>query len=195
MTIKLTHSTTNEKPHHTSLCTFLPAMSFTDLAHRQLLQHKDELNCPHEEAFAELVTRLYLPPEDELLHPHVDAALKNYTRLFDEQKRKRLEERARLEERERQLERQRQRHVELEQKRVRERLEERARRQLDQRQKRVREDLSIQQQEQQKEPHVKHCCSKCATTCTPMWRAGPLGKGTLCNACGVRWKTGGHKKI
>lgn len=34
-------------------------------------------------------------------------------------------------------------------------------------------------------------CSHCQAEKTPLWRQGPLGKGTLCNACGVRWlKTG-----
>mmetsp|Transcript_2875 Transcript_2875/g.9033 ORF Transcript_2875/g.9033 Transcript_2875/m.9033 type:complete len:611 (+) Transcript_2875:143-1975(+) len=30
-------------------------------------------------------------------------------------------------------------------------------------------------------------CAFCQTDTTPMWRRGPDGKGTLCNACGVRW--------
>jgi GATA zinc finger len=30
-------------------------------------------------------------------------------------------------------------------------------------------------------------CEFCHTNKTPMWRRGPSGKGTLCNACGVRW--------
>eukprot|EP00884_Botryococcus_braunii_P016516 jgi/Botrbrau1/3548/Bobra.0078s0005.1 len=29
-------------------------------------------------------------------------------------------------------------------------------------------------------------CSRCAATKTPMWRNGPAGAKTLCNACGVR---------
>lgn len=33
-------------------------------------------------------------------------------------------------------------------------------------------------------------CSSCATHTTPMWRRGPLGVGTLCNACGAKWKCG-----
>ncbi|MCH9625261.1 MAG: hypothetical protein S4CHLAM123_04320 [Chlamydiales bacterium] len=31
-------------------------------------------------------------------------------------------------------------------------------------------------------------CSHCKITETPTWRAGPLGKNTLCNACGLRYK-------
>ncbi|KAG2672217.1 hypothetical protein I3760_13G029800 [Carya illinoinensis] len=33
-------------------------------------------------------------------------------------------------------------------------------------------------------------CSHCASEKTPQWRTGPLGPKTLCNACGVRYKSG-----
>ncbi|XP_031262745.1 probable 3-hydroxyisobutyrate dehydrogenase-like 2, mitochondrial [Pistacia vera] len=33
-------------------------------------------------------------------------------------------------------------------------------------------------------------CMHCEITRTPQWRAGPLGPKTLCNACGVRYKSG-----
>ncbi|KAM0938302.1 putative transcription factor C2C2-GATA family [Dioscorea sansibarensis] len=33
-------------------------------------------------------------------------------------------------------------------------------------------------------------CLHCATDRTPQWRTGPLGPKTLCNACGVRYKSG-----
>ncbi|PIN06825.1 hypothetical protein CDL12_20623 [Handroanthus impetiginosus] len=33
-------------------------------------------------------------------------------------------------------------------------------------------------------------CTHCGVTKTPQWRAGPLGAKTLCNACGVRFKSG-----
>ncbi|XP_022939498.1 GATA transcription factor 8-like [Cucurbita moschata] len=33
-------------------------------------------------------------------------------------------------------------------------------------------------------------CLHCEVTKTPQWRAGPLGPKTLCNACGVRYKSG-----
>lgn len=33
-------------------------------------------------------------------------------------------------------------------------------------------------------------CSHCGVQKTPQWRAGPLGVKTLCNACGVRFKSG-----
>lgn len=33
-------------------------------------------------------------------------------------------------------------------------------------------------------------CTHCQTQKTPQWRTGPLGPKTLCNACGVRFKSG-----
>ncbi|KAE8680931.1 GATA transcription factor 12 [Hibiscus syriacus] len=33
-------------------------------------------------------------------------------------------------------------------------------------------------------------CLHCATVKTPQWRTGPMGPKTLCNACGVRYKSG-----
>ncbi|KAK8663754.1 hypothetical protein V6N13_083559 [Hibiscus sabdariffa] len=33
-------------------------------------------------------------------------------------------------------------------------------------------------------------CSHCLVENTPQWRMGPLGPKTLCNACGVRYKSG-----
>ncbi|KAK7393219.1 hypothetical protein VNO78_21758 [Psophocarpus tetragonolobus] len=33
-------------------------------------------------------------------------------------------------------------------------------------------------------------CQHCGAEKTPQWRAGPLGPKTLCNACGVRFKSG-----
>ncbi|XP_059654074.1 GATA transcription factor 5-like [Cornus florida] len=33
-------------------------------------------------------------------------------------------------------------------------------------------------------------CSHCLVQKTPQWRTGPLGPKTLCNACGVRYKSG-----
>uniref|UniRef100_A0A7N0UCU6 GATA transcription factor n=1 Tax=Kalanchoe fedtschenkoi TaxID=63787 RepID=A0A7N0UCU6_KALFE len=33
-------------------------------------------------------------------------------------------------------------------------------------------------------------CLHCEMTKTPQWRAGPMGPKTLCNACGVRYKSG-----
>jgi hypothetical protein len=39
-----------------------------------------------------------------------------------------------------------------------------------------------------------HACSQCGTQVTPVWRAGPLGPKTLCNACGVRWMKQSKRK-
>ncbi|XP_008783508.1 GATA transcription factor 2 [Phoenix dactylifera] len=33
-------------------------------------------------------------------------------------------------------------------------------------------------------------CTHCITMDTPQWRNGPAGPGTLCNACGIRYKSG-----
>jgi len=33
-------------------------------------------------------------------------------------------------------------------------------------------------------------CAHCASRKTPMWRNGPVGPKTLCNACGIRWTQG-----
>jgi GATA-binding protein, other eukaryote len=33
-------------------------------------------------------------------------------------------------------------------------------------------------------------CLHCGTTSTPQWREGPMGRHTLCNACGVRYRQG-----
>ncbi|XP_030960474.1 GATA transcription factor 16-like [Quercus lobata] len=32
----------------------------------------------------------------------------------------------------------------------------------------------------------KKCCTVCKTTKTPLWRGGPAGPKSLCNACGIR---------
>ncbi|GJU21494.1 GATA transcription factor 4-like protein [Tanacetum coccineum] len=35
-------------------------------------------------------------------------------------------------------------------------------------------------------------CTHCSSEKTPQWRTGPLGPKTLCNACGVRYKSGSN---
>ncbi|KAG6508351.1 hypothetical protein ZIOFF_033725 [Zingiber officinale] len=40
------------------------------------------------------------------------------------------------------------------------------------------------------ESHGQRRCAHCGAHKTPQWRAGPLGAKTLCNACGVRFKSG-----
>ncbi|KAL6566771.1 hypothetical protein OROMI_015175 [Orobanche minor] len=39
-------------------------------------------------------------------------------------------------------------------------------------------------------PPVTKKCTHCEVTKTPQWREGPLGPKTLCNACGVRYRSG-----
>ncbi|KAF5737033.1 putative GATA transcription factor 15 [Tripterygium wilfordii] len=34
--------------------------------------------------------------------------------------------------------------------------------------------------------HGKKTCADCGTTKTPLWRGGPAGPKSLCNACGIR---------
>lgn len=51
------------------------------------------------------------------------------------------------------------------------------------------EPLSPKKKENQTEPTGRRCLH-CATEKTPQWRTGPLGPKTLCNACGVRYKSG-----
>ncbi|EEF49936.1 conserved hypothetical protein [Ricinus communis] len=34
----------------------------------------------------------------------------------------------------------------------------------------------------------KKSCTDCKTTETPLWRAGPAGPKSLCNACGIRYR-------
>jgi GATA zinc finger len=41
----------------------------------------------------------------------------------------------------------------------------------------------------EKQPSVRRC-THCLVDETPQWRQGPAGPGTLCNACGVRYKSG-----
>ncbi|KAI3851951.1 hypothetical protein MKW98_019950 [Papaver atlanticum] len=47
---------------------------------------------------------------------------------------------------------------------------------------------SLQQQQQPGVACKK--CLHCEVTKTAVWRGGPMGAGTLCNACGVRYKSG-----
>uniref|UniRef100_A0A7S4MS95 GATA-type domain-containing protein n=1 Tax=Vannella robusta TaxID=1487602 RepID=A0A7S4MS95_9EUKA len=38
------------------------------------------------------------------------------------------------------------------------------------------------------DPNWNGSCTECNKTETPMWRVGPSGYKTLCNACGIRWR-------
>lgn len=40
------------------------------------------------------------------------------------------------------------------------------------------------------QPRPTKKCTHCEITKTPQWREGPLGPKTLCNACGVRYRSG-----
>ncbi|CAJ2631724.1 GATA transcription factor 16-like protein [Trifolium pratense] len=35
---------------------------------------------------------------------------------------------------------------------------------------------------------IKKACADCKATKTPLWRGGPNGPKTLCNACGIRYR-------
>ncbi|XP_052204369.1 GATA transcription factor 16-like [Diospyros lotus] len=35
---------------------------------------------------------------------------------------------------------------------------------------------------------IRRCCADCKTTKTPLWRGGPAGPKSLCNACGIRYR-------
>ncbi|KAF3325146.1 GATA transcription factor 2-like protein [Carex littledalei] len=41
-----------------------------------------------------------------------------------------------------------------------------------------------------KEEKAQRRCTHCLSNKTPQWREGPMGPKTLCNACGVRFKSG-----
>ncbi|KAI3761762.1 hypothetical protein L1987_52184 [Smallanthus sonchifolius] len=51
------------------------------------------------------------------------------------------------------------------------------------------EDKPVNQNQNQTGHGVRKCMH-CEITKTPQWRAGPMGPKTLCNACGVRYKSG-----
>ncbi|KAH1188503.1 hypothetical protein AAZX31_12G146400 [Glycine max] len=38
------------------------------------------------------------------------------------------------------------------------------------------------------DPVLVHRCANCDTTYNPLWRNGPHGPKSLCNACGIRFK-------
>ncbi|KAM0848270.1 hypothetical protein ACQ4PT_054498 [Festuca glaucescens] len=48
---------------------------------------------------------------------------------------------------------------------------------------------------QKRDRHKEGICSHCGAMETPQWRAGPDGPGTLCNACGIRYRMGGDKLV
>ncbi|XP_051121222.1 GATA transcription factor 8-like [Andrographis paniculata] len=50
--------------------------------------------------------------------------------------------------------------------------------------------VSSEEEDLQNPPPPVRKCLHCEITKTPQWRAGPMGPKTLCNACGVRYKSG-----
>ncbi|GLJ53144.1 hypothetical protein SUGI_1132580 [Cryptomeria japonica] len=51
--------------------------------------------------------------------------------------------------------------------------------------------FSAQKNGKKKKINEARICLHCGVNKTPQWRSGPLGPKTLCNACGVRYKSGG----
>ncbi|GAU24731.1 hypothetical protein TSUD_355600 [Trifolium subterraneum] len=55
------------------------------------------------------------------------------------------------------------------------------------------QQMKICQLKKREDPNVEcsgRKCLHCGTDKTPQWRTGPMGPKTLCNACGVRFKSG-----
>ncbi|CAN4120678.1 unnamed protein product [Withania somnifera] len=50
--------------------------------------------------------------------------------------------------------------------------------------------LSLPRKSAKNAASIGRKCQHCGADQTPQWRAGPLGPKTLCNACGVRYKSG-----
>ncbi|XP_031395369.1 GATA transcription factor 16-like [Punica granatum] len=48
------------------------------------------------------------------------------------------------------------------------------------------ESLSGISSEESQAAEPKKTCADCGTTKTPLWRGGPAGPKSLCNACGIR---------
>ncbi|XP_054803499.1 GATA transcription factor 16-like [Prosopis cineraria] len=49
-------------------------------------------------------------------------------------------------------------------------------------------DLNVKESSSDESGDINKCCSDCKTTKTPLWRGGPAGPKTLCNACGIRYR-------
>ncbi|XP_051138593.1 GATA transcription factor 7-like [Andrographis paniculata] len=52
------------------------------------------------------------------------------------------------------------------------------------------EKRPVKRQKRSTEAETGRRCTHCQVQKTPQWRTGPLGPKTLCNACGVRFKSG-----
>ncbi|KAJ7973297.1 GATA transcription factor [Quillaja saponaria] len=49
-------------------------------------------------------------------------------------------------------------------------------------------DLKEKESSSEEMSENKRCCTDCKTTKTPLWRGGPAGPKSLCNACGIRYR-------
>ncbi|KAI9098982.1 hypothetical protein K1719_024749 [Acacia pycnantha] len=49
-------------------------------------------------------------------------------------------------------------------------------------------DLNVKESSSDESSGINKCCTDCKTTKTPLWRGGPAGPKTLCNACGIRYR-------
>lgn len=47
---------------------------------------------------------------------------------------------------------------------------------------------SLREKGDERNDPEKKCCAICRTSRTPLWRVGPDGPKTLCNACGIRYR-------
>ena len=54
----------------------------------------------------------------------------------------------------------------------------------------VRKSVDEEEEDDSPRPEAGVTCACCRTQKTPLWRNGPTGSKTLCNACGVRFKAG-----
>ncbi|KAI3731003.1 hypothetical protein L1987_62186 [Smallanthus sonchifolius] len=63
-------------------------------------------------------------------------------------------------------------------------------RETDQKKKKPKIQEENENQNQNQSGQGVRKCLHCEITKTPQWRAGPTGPKTLCNACGVRYKSG-----
>ncbi|KAL3515985.1 hypothetical protein ACH5RR_022887 [Cinchona calisaya] len=50
------------------------------------------------------------------------------------------------------------------------------------------EEILASQEIIKKSTENEKCCVDCKTTKTPLWRSGPAGPKSLCNACGIRYR-------
>nr|XP_004247383.1 GATA transcription factor 23-like [Solanum lycopersicum] len=47
--------------------------------------------------------------------------------------------------------------------------------------------MDLKEVKRSKEAEAMKSCSYCHTTTTPLWRSGPSGPKSLCNACGIKY--------